>query len=523
MSGWLAETLLATTLLMAVVMALRAPVRRLFGARVAYALWALPLLRAVLPPLPQKMTAAAVLPQDFVPAHAVDLAHSAFAPVAMFAPSAALTRSATSTPFPWLECVIALWMAGAALFLIVQLTAYFRFRSQLLLDGTEQGREGRVRIVATAAAPGPLAFGVLHPHVVLPADFASRYTDEECELALAHELTHHRRGDLAANLAALGLMALHWCNPIAWIAYRAFRTDQELACDAQVLRDHGRDRAEAYGRAIVKAAAGGRFGVACHLNGIVVLKGRLKMLSTHSESLHRITIGMATVGGAALLGLFLTASGSRAAQEIAAVSGKVAQADLKKLTGLMQPARPDQTPQLQMTPAVPRAPAAPAAPVAPQPATAAMPSDIPSPPAPLAPLAPPVPSWDRMDSPSSFVPDVPAIPDVARMVPRVTVIRDCDDPISSTRESVGSDGRHHITVKVCQRAIQRQARAEAARGVALARAEIAAARAEVAADRDMESALRAKILAKFDSKQAELARKQAELDRRQAEREADDH
>ena len=55
MSVWLAETLIATTLLMALVMMVRQPVARWLGAGAAYMLWALPLARMVLPALPDDM------------------------------------------------------------------------------------------------------------------------------------------------------------------------------------------------------------------------------------------------------------------------------------------------------------------------------------------------------------------------------------------------------------------------------------------------------------------------------------
>ena len=53
MIGWAIEALIASTLLMVAVLLVRAPVRRVFGPQVAYALWALPALRLILPPLPQ--------------------------------------------------------------------------------------------------------------------------------------------------------------------------------------------------------------------------------------------------------------------------------------------------------------------------------------------------------------------------------------------------------------------------------------------------------------------------------------
>lgn len=62
---WLLDTLLATGGLIALVLVLRRPVARLFGPGLAYALWALPLLRLMLPPL--------VLPARAEPARLVHL------------------------------------------------------------------------------------------------------------------------------------------------------------------------------------------------------------------------------------------------------------------------------------------------------------------------------------------------------------------------------------------------------------------------------------------------------------------
>ena len=71
--------------------------------------------------------------------------------------------------------------------------------------------------------------------VALPPGFFRNFNERERELALAHEIAHHKSGDLLVNLFAFGLLCLHWFNPLAWIAWRAFRFDQEAACDARVL------------------------------------------------------------------------------------------------------------------------------------------------------------------------------------------------------------------------------------------------------------------------------------------------
>ena len=51
MTAWLTDTLLYSGLLIALVLLVRRPVARWFGPKLAYALWALPALRLVLPPI----------------------------------------------------------------------------------------------------------------------------------------------------------------------------------------------------------------------------------------------------------------------------------------------------------------------------------------------------------------------------------------------------------------------------------------------------------------------------------------
>ena len=73
-------------------------------------------------------------------------------------------------------------------------------------------------------------------------------------LILAHEQIHARRRDGLWRLLAQGFVAVFWFNPLAWIAMACFRQDQELACDAAVLREHG---AEVVGVATVVDRATG--------------------------------------------------------------------------------------------------------------------------------------------------------------------------------------------------------------------------------------------------------------------------
>lgn len=354
MIAWVIETFVATTLLMLLVLAIRKPVSRHFGPNIAYALWALPVLRLALPPLPESWRASAETP---VAAASEVITYYMVDPLTV--PEAAATTATVpleAVPFDWLPVVAAIWAAGALAFLAYHLIAHSRFCARLLRRARIERTvaEGRVHVIETDAATGPLAFGILRKYVAFPRDFAERYDPLERNLALAHELGHHLRGDLIANWIALVVLALHWFNPVAWRAFRAFRADQEMACDALVLSGRAPALRHAYGRAIVKSAHGGAVSAACHLHTINELKGRLKMLSKHDrKSRTRITAGVTGAAALTLAGLAFTASGTQAAANLRADVGNAIGVDLQE-----PPAAPE-------APAAAEAAEAPEAPIAP--------------------------------------------------------------------------------------------------------------------------------------------------------------
>lgn len=352
MIAWTVETFVATTLLMLLVLAIRKPVSRHFGPNIAYALWALPVLRLALPPLPESWRASAETP---VAAASEVITYYMVDPVSVpEAAAASTTVPIEAAPFDWLPVIAAIWAVGALAFLAYHLIAHGRFCARLLRRAKIERTvaEGRVHVIETDAATGPLAFGIWRKYVAFPRDFHERYDPLERNLALAHELGHHLRGDLIANWIALVVLALHWFNPVAWRAFRAFRADQEMACDALVLSGRAPALRHAYGRAIVKSAHGGAVSAACHLHTVNELKGRLKMLAKHDrKSRTRITAGVTGAAALTLAGLALTASGTQAAANLRADVGDAIGVDLQ------DPPAPPEAPEAPAAPAEAAAPA----------------------------------------------------------------------------------------------------------------------------------------------------------------------
>ena len=309
MTCWLVGTLGAVTVLMILVLAVRGLVARFFGAGWAYALWAIPALRLVMPPLPQF---ASEVP-----------------PVVIFIPATAGMTAplpAEAGPGQWLPLILAMWAGGAVIFLTLQWLSYRAFLRRL--DATARPARppeyGGIATFVSEAVEGPVALGAWVRRIVLPTDFARRYSPDERRLALEHELVHHRRGDIWWNFAALAFLSLNWFNPIAWIAFRAFRTDQELACDAVVARRASAQERHDYARALVKSATQPGLIAACPLNGADQLKRRLRMMRSHRVSAARSAGGLAAM--LALTGAAVASvdQGSRREREVVYVQAPAA-------------------------------------------------------------------------------------------------------------------------------------------------------------------------------------------------------
>lgn len=315
MIDWLASAFVATSLLVGAIFLLRRPVARIFGPRAAYALWALPALRMAMPPLPgwralylpfwrfgpHRVTIGLVSPGD-TPKFASAL------PTAARAPGGG-TSFVHFSGSSWMALLVIIWTTGATMWFSWQMLRYLGFIRHALQSSTPSGNERGIDVVLTEHVDGPVAAGIFRRRVFLPPQFMSRYTPQERQLAILHEIAHHDRSDILANLAGLVVLALHWWNPIAHLAYRYFRNDQELACDATVLERVGSESRYAYGSAILKSASARTPGVSCALSHKNEIKRRLRFMARKRIGSPRQRLGLAVAIIAIGSGLAVTASG----------------------------------------------------------------------------------------------------------------------------------------------------------------------------------------------------------------------
>lgn len=260
---------------------LRRPARKVFGARIAYALW-------LIVPL---VVGASLLPARTVTLPYV-VAPESFSQIAAPLPSQAIAATVETGPIVDSAALVALWLTGAA----VSLGALAWRQARFLKSLGGVVREGRF-LRAAASGAGPAVVGAILPRIVLPADFETRYDPAEQKMVLAHEVAHLASGDAVVNALIASGRCLFWFNPLVHIAARVLRVDQELACDAAVLSAYPKMR-RAYAEALLKtqvAAAPLPLGCYWPAGASNPLKERIAMLKLETPSAARRFAGATSV------------------------------------------------------------------------------------------------------------------------------------------------------------------------------------------------------------------------------------
>lgn len=267
-ADWGLQTGLVVSFLIGLVLMIRRPFARYFGAGAAYALWLLPALRLFMPtitvpflrrsvPDPITYTTSSAVPQTYL------------ANPERVAETASQISSSPSSPSIW-AILAGLWLGLALLWFGFQLLQQHHFLRHMRESSAPTPKDlnnkiERARgIVGLRREPdirlsdevsGPMVTGLIHPLILLPSDFDARFNIEQQVFALVHEMAHIKRGDLWVALAMLGFRALFWPNPLVHFAAHKMRIDQEAACDAAVIaRTGGYEATHSYAQTLVQAA-----------------------------------------------------------------------------------------------------------------------------------------------------------------------------------------------------------------------------------------------------------------------------
>lgn len=299
---WVVESTIAGTLLLGLILALKATLGRRWPARWHWALWLVLLARLALPgpllpalslPLPSSAQATSASPHP-------QAARIPVTPLRLETPDFARTglqgRSSRS-----LRPIVLVWMAGAGLVLLLLLGETLRFAwavrkgrlvtrepvlQALEAERAQLGVGTLLPMVETDRVASPALFGLVRPRLLLPTGLLDRVSPEDLRHMLRHELAHLRRHDLAVGWAAAVLQALHWFNPFVWYAFHRMRQDREMACDEAAIWALDGDETASYGRTLLALA--GAIQVPRTVPGLAGISETPSLLSRRIHMLSRL-------------------------------------------------------------------------------------------------------------------------------------------------------------------------------------------------------------------------------------------
>ncbi len=213
--------------------------------------WGIVALRLLLPfsveSVLSLIPSAATFPEDIMMAKTpmidsgVDVIDRAVNPIfsEVFAPEPLVSAN----PLQILFAIAAnVWVLGILLTLIWGIVSYIRLALRVRASVCLRDRSYECDDIET-----PFILGVFSPRIYLP----SGMSEEQIEYVIRHEKAHLERKDHVWKLLGFFLLAIHWFNPLLWIAYVLFCRDIEMACDEKVIRNMSDEEKKGYSETLL--------------------------------------------------------------------------------------------------------------------------------------------------------------------------------------------------------------------------------------------------------------------------------
>lgn len=248
--------MIAVSLLIVVVLLVRAVFRNRVPKRMLYALWLVVLFKLLLPGtllslpvLPAQSQAAPV--QTPTAAQQETPATQQMEPQQPTPqqPLPQLAAAARANAAAWNPTLVfgTVWAVGSGALAIWMALTWVSFNLRLRRTRRKLVQWGRVSIYVSTAVKAPCLAGFL-PAVYLTEDAAR---SKEIELIVQHELTHLRHLDFFWSACGTLAVIAYWWNPLIWIAAVCAKRDAELACDEAVAAKLDPPARLAYARTIL--------------------------------------------------------------------------------------------------------------------------------------------------------------------------------------------------------------------------------------------------------------------------------
>ena len=142
-----------------------------------------------------------------------------------------------------------IWMTGVLLMGIYSIVSYLNLRFKLRV-----AIPLRENIFIADDTKSPFVVGLIRPRIYLPCNLSLK----EQEYIILHEKHHIKRKDHVMKALAFIALAIHWFNPLVWLAFILAGKDMEMSCDEAVIQKVGSDVRADYSASLLTLATGRR-------------------------------------------------------------------------------------------------------------------------------------------------------------------------------------------------------------------------------------------------------------------------
>ena len=146
----------------------------------------------------------------------------------------------------------------------------------------------------------PFVTGFFKPRIYLPSSLSKK----EWTYVILHEQQHIKRFDHIFKLLGFIALAVHWFNPVIWLAYELAMQDMEMSCDEAVVKKLGEDICSSYSQSLLNFATGKHIFAGTPLAfGEGDVKTRIKNLYSPAKTTVVNSIFVAVLAGALVVAL----------------------------------------------------------------------------------------------------------------------------------------------------------------------------------------------------------------------------
>lgn len=149
------------------------------------------------------------------------------------------------------EILQIVWLVGVGVTAAVFVGTNLRFAVRLRRRRRPLAVDCPLRVYAVEGLASSCLFGTA---IYVAAETAQN--ERRLRHVLAHELSHRRHGDPVWTLLRCVALALHWYHPLVWWAAALSRQDSELWADTGALRQLGEAEREPYGATLIALSTG---------------------------------------------------------------------------------------------------------------------------------------------------------------------------------------------------------------------------------------------------------------------------